>query len=120
MLAFVTACARQYHLGRKKARGLEVAAEEVLVNICSYAYPDTAGMVTIRCCRPDDTCLAVEIIDKGAPFNPLQAPDPDLDLSLEERPVGGLGIFMARQLTDEIRYDRKDGCNILTLMVYLT
>ncbi len=119
MLAFVTACARQYHLDGKKAQGLEIAAEEMLVNVCSHAYPDTVGTVTIRCRRVDDARLILEIIDSGTPFNPLETPEPDLDLSLENRPVGGLGIFIARQLTDEIRYERKGRCNILTLAVSL-
>jgi len=87
------------------------------VNIFTYAYPDRMGDVVIVC-RPDAAGkLLIEITDDGIPFNILTRDEPDLDSGIEERSVGGLGIFFVRRLVQEIRYRREGGKNVLTLTV---
>jgi serine/threonine-protein kinase RsbW len=117
LLGFVTSCARRQGAGQERIREIELVMEELLVNIFTYAYPDRPGDVAIVC-RPDDAGrLLVEIADDGIPFNILTRGQPDLDSGIEERSVGGLGIFFVRRLVQEIRYRRAGGRNILTLTV---
>lgn len=98
----------------KKISSLLLAVEEIYVNIANYAYPDEKGKVSI-CFLMDEKTLMLRIQDEGVPFNPLQTPEPDLTLSLEERKVGGLGIFLVRKFIDEVNYERDGTYNILTL-----
>ncbi len=115
MLAYVSACARRCGLGRDKARRLELAAEEALVNVCTYAYGKDRGQVALCCRAGTRGGLELEISDWGKAFDPLNLPEPDLDLDLERRDVGGLGIFMLRNMVDRVAYRRCRGCNVLTL-----
>ncbi|MBO4853254.1 MAG: ATP-binding protein [Schwartzia sp.] len=95
---------------------VELVTEEIFVNIASYAYPETGGFVTIRRSGGEGPeGLTLTFIDGGVPYDPLQKPDPDLTLPLEERPIGGLGVFLVKELVDEVRYENKDGKNILTV-----
>lgn len=95
---------------------LELAVEEALVNVFNYAYArqDNPGVVICRVGVEEDG-LMVEIVDEGPPFDPLARPDPDTALELEQRQPGGLGIFMIRQLTDEVSYRREEDQNVLTI-----
>lgn len=116
----------------KEQNALCLAIEEVFVNIVHYAYvsPDTyvssegqriendetAADVTIESCwnETGDT-LRFRFIDRGKPYNPLEREAPDVTLSAEKRPVGGLGIYLAKKSVDKMDYEFKEGCNILTL-----
>ena len=120
LLEFVTSRARRCGAGPERLREIELALEELLVNIFNYAYPDGAGEVTIRCRRAGVGRLAVEIADDGIPFDILTRAEPDLDAPLDERGIGGLGIFFVRQLVPEIGYRREGGKNILTLAIDLS
>ena len=93
-----------------------VAAEEIFVNIASYAYPDGGGSAAVRFeITGDPRTAVITFIDSGIPYDPLARPDPDVTLSAEERGIGGLGIFMTKKLMDEVLYERRDGHNVLTL-----
>lgn len=98
---------------------LNLAMEEAVVNVMDYAYPEgTEGSVSIEA-RLDDTGITFVIIDNGIPFDPTAKEDADTTLPLDERNIGGLGIFLTRQIMDEIEYERDNDRNILTLRKYI-
>ncbi len=99
---------------------LNLAIEEAVVNVMSYAYPaGTKGDVDIDA-EADDEQLKFVISDSGTPFDPTQKGEVDTTLSAEERGIGGLGIHLIRQIMDTINYERVDGKNVLTLCKKLT
>jgi sigma-B regulation protein RsbU (phosphoserine phosphatase) len=94
---------------------INLAVEEAVVNVMKYAYPpDTKGDVTIEAVS-NDVRLKFTIIDSGAPFDPTVQSQVDTTLSAMERPIGGLGIHLVRQIMDSINYERMDNLNVLTL-----
>ncbi len=95
---------------------LELAIEEILVNVIRYAYPESSGDIEMRFGGEEDSTV-IEIRDRGIPFNPLALPEPDIRASVEERDVGGLGVFFARQIADGMEYRREDDRNILNFIV---
>lgn len=97
---------------------LDVAVEEIFVNIARYAYPpDQPGWVLIRC-QVDRGPLRItlQFVDSGMPFNPLAKRDADITLSAEDRQIGGLGILMVKRSMDEMDYTYENGQNLLTLV----
>lgn len=92
---------------------INLALEEAVSNVMLYAYPGKSGQVLVECDKSEK--LVFTITDSGVPFDPTQQEDPDVTQSAEDRPIGGLGIFLVRQIMDDIRYERKDNKNILTL-----
>lgn len=109
---FVRECLKDKNLSDKFLKQVEIFVEEVFVNVAHYAYAPNVGDVEISCEVAADK-IVVTFIDEGKEYNPLLKPDPDVSLSAEEREIGGLGIFMTKKLTDNIRYEYKDGKNIL-------
>lgn len=100
----------------KEQMQIDVAVEEIYVNIARYAYPDKNGTCVIQFSFDCETGIAViRFIDSGIPYNPLARKEPDTTLSAEERSIGGLGIFMVKKTMDSMAYEYKDGCNILTM-----
>jgi serine/threonine-protein kinase RsbW len=95
---------------------VELVTEEAIVNVFSYAYPEREGDVRLRCMEDGDR-FVIEVIDWGIPFDVTILPDPDVTKPLEERPVGGLGVYFMRKMTDEMRYRRDEGRNVLTLFL---
>ena len=94
---------------------MNLAMEEAVVNVMNYAYPSgTQGDIMIDALMGNGK-LQFVISDNGPPFDPTAEADADTTLSAEERPIGGLGIFLVRQLMDDINYEYKDDKNILTL-----
>ena len=95
---------------------IDVAVEELFVNIASYAYGEEIGVAVVQVSVHEDP-LSVEItfMDNGEQYDPLAKPDPDTTLSVDERKKGGLGIFMVKNSMDDINYEYKDGKNILTI-----
>ena len=95
---------------------IDIAIEEIFVNIAHYAYPEGEGEAVIEV-EADSGAGSVKIVfeDSGIPYNPLENEDPDISLSAEDRPVGGLGIFMVKKSMDDISYEYKDGKNRLTV-----
>ncbi len=98
------------------ANALLVAVDEAVSNAINHGYaPGVRGEIAVRLRRRPDR-VELEIEDDGAPFDPLQAPAPDLTLSLDARPIGGLGIHLVRRLMDKMSYARRDGRNLLKLV----
>jgi len=97
---------------------INIVVEEVFANIAYYAYPPDKkdGLAWVDCHVDSDTAMVcLRFCDAGIPFNPLERQDPDITTSLEEKTVGGLGIFMVKQMMDEVVYEYKDGRNQLSL-----
>ncbi len=93
---------------------LNLAMEEAVVNVMSYAYPNGVGDVHIEAIATKKI-LIFTITDSGIPFDPTAKEEVDTSLSVEERPIGGLGIHLVRQIMDCVSYEYVDGKNILTL-----
>ena len=95
---------------------IDIAVEELFVNIASYAYEHGEGVAVVQVTVHEEP-LSVEItfIDNGKQYDPLAKADPDTTLSIKERKKGGLGIFMVKKSMDNVSYEYKDGKNILTI-----
>lgn len=117
MLRFIRGTAAAADFTADTARHLELAAEEVLVNIISYAYAhaEEAGTIEISSSIDDRGKLVLEIRDGGIPFDALSRAEPDTNLAVEDRNIGGLGIHLTKTLMDDVSYRHEDGLNILTL-----
>lgn len=95
---------------------IDVAIDEIFSNIVNYAYGDATGDATITVdTHEGGVGVSISFKDSGMPYNPLEKEDPDVTLSAEERPVGGLGIFLVKKTMDDVEYEYKDGCNIFTI-----
>lgn len=96
---------------------VNLALEELAVNVMSYAYDDENSREIEITLSSDADTLTIEITDNGRPFDPLHdAPAPDLEAALDERTVGGLGLHLVRTLMDEVEYRREQDRNHLTLV----
>ena len=112
---FVKDVMNRLNIGKSLASQLRLAVEEAVVNVMEYAYPaGSTGEINIKV-TSDGHRLRFVITDTGIPFNPTEAASADTTLSAEERPVGGLGIFLVRQMMDSINYERIGGKNVLKL-----
>lgn len=112
---FVEQVAEQLGYNMTDSMNMNLALEEAVVNVMNYAYPEgTIGDILIEAATTE-TQLVFTIKDSGTPFDPTQVEDPDITLSIEDRPIGGLGIFLVKQLMDSVTYNYTDGFNILTL-----
>ena len=96
---------------------IDLAVEEIFVNIASYAYDPGEGMAALRVEVSDEPrAAALTFRDRGVPYDPLAREDPDVNALAGERQIGGLGVFLTKQLMDEVRYEYKDGQNVLTMV----
>ena len=112
---FVKSFGDELKLEEKDTQNLKLAIEEAVVNVINYAYPTgETGDINIEA-TATATSIKFKIIDSGVAFAPTDAPDVDTSLTAEERQIGGLGIFLVRQLMDTINYERIEGKNVLTL-----
>lgn len=116
VLAFVFEQLEKYNCSDRVRFQLEMAIEEIFVNIANYAYKSGEGEAVVRCAVEQDPIrLTIQFQDGGLPFNPLDRAAPDITKSAEERGIGGLGIHIVRETMDAVDYDYRDGKNILTL-----
>ena len=100
---------------------LDIAVEELFVNVAHYAYPDATpespGSVRVSYTySAEPPSVTIDIIDDGVPYDPLAKPDAVTPLEIEDVPIGGLGILMAKRSVDEMRYERVDGSNVVTIV----
>lgn len=116
IVGFVSDTASTMGVHAKRVLHIELAVEEAVTNICSYAYEIPPGEVSVRISREAEV-VRIELIDAGVPFDPLTMEEPDIRSELENREIGGLGIFLIRRMLDEVHYTRKGDLNILSLAV---
>ena len=116
VLSFADAILEELGCSVKAQMQIDIAIEEIFVNIAHYAYPEAEGEAVIYV-EPGEGSSSVTITfeDEGIQYDPLKNEDPDITLSSEERAIGGLGIFMVKKSMDDIAYEYKDGHNILTI-----
>lgn len=117
---FIDGFSLEAGLDMSMTMSLNLALEEAVVNVMTYAYaPDTQGELTLEAVA-DKGVVTFILTDTGVPFDPTAKEDADTTLGIEDRPIGGLGIFLVRQLMDAVDYQRVDGQNVLTLTKKLT
>ena len=120
VLSFVDEVLEQMGCSMKEQMKIDLAVEEIYVNIASYAYGEKTGMAEICLDYADSSekgkWIRITLSDSGIPYDPLKKPDPDVTLSAEEGVPGGLGIFMVKNTMDDMVYKYEDGFNILTLV----
>ena len=116
VMTFVDTFLEEAECSMKVQMQIDLAVEEIFVNIARYAYVPGTGPATIRVGLTDDgSVFVIELIDQGVPYNPLAKEDPDITLSAEERKIGGLGILLTKKSMDDVQYEYANGSNILTL-----
>ncbi|MBV7272450.1 ATP-binding protein [Clostridiaceae bacterium UIB06] len=113
VMDFVNSELETYDCSMKVQTQIDIAIEEIFVNISSYAYKPEVGPVTIRVAVDNE--VIIEFEDKGTPYNPIEKIDPDITKSIEEREIGGLGIFMVKKIMDSVEYKNVDNKNILII-----
>lgn len=91
-----------------------MCGEEIFANICFYAYPESVGNIKVSL-EKNEKELTMEFEDSGVMYNPLEKPDPDLTIPPKERKLGGLGIYMVKQMAKEMKYQRTNNMNVLSL-----
>jgi len=112
---FLKSSLAELDLSEENGFKIELALVEIVVNVIRYAYPGGGGEITIEI-RKDHRRVHIEIRDSGVPFDPCQAPKPDINEVITAGRKGGLGIYLTREIMDECRYRREGGQNILTLV----
>ena len=94
---------------------LTLVLEEAVVNVINYAYPKEEHEYIYLSARMHEGSIVLVLTDTGKEFDPTAAPEADVTLSAEDRQIGGLGIFLIRQIMNEVKYERIEGKNVLTL-----
>ena len=113
-LGFIEEELEKYDCPMRELMQITVCVEEMFVNVAHYAYPGSEGEVTLSVGFENGT-VTIVLTDSGIPFDPLAKEDPDITLSAEDRPIGGLGIFLCKKLMDSVEYEFTNGCNKLTI-----
>lgn len=112
---FVSDVCATVHLDNDMASNVELAIEEAVVNVMNYAYPyEWEGKIHVKAYASGGK-LFFEISDNGIPFDPTKAKEADISLSVKQRSIGGLGIYLIRKYMDNMEYKRIEGRNVLTL-----
>ena len=102
----------------KTKRQIKLCVEEIFMNITHYAYNPNTGPAVIKVDvvgQPESSRVVISFADEGKPYDPLQREDPDIEAGLDERPIGGLGIYLVKTTMDNVEYEHKDGQNVLTI-----
>lgn len=116
LIDFINAELEEHGLPMKTIMQIDIAVDEIFGNIANYAYaPDVGEAAVTIDVEQNPPCAVIRFADRGRPFDPLKKPDPDVTLGIEEREIGGLGIYMVKKSMDEVSYVYEDGQNILTM-----
>ena len=112
---FIEDIGNEFSLAPDVIFNLNLVLEEAVVNVINYAYPKEDHESIYLSSKMQDGSIVFVLSDSGKEFDPTMAPEADVTLSAEDRQIGGLGIFLIRQIMNEVRYERIDGKNVLTL-----
>ena len=112
---FVEDIGNEFSLTPDVVFNVNLVLEEAIVNVINYAYPKEKHESIYLSAQLHGGSIVFVLTDTGMQFDPTKAPEADITLSLEDRPIGGLGIFLIRQIMNEVSYERIDGKNVLTL-----
>ena len=115
LVAFVEEVGETLELAPDVVFNLNLVLEEAVVNVINYAYPKEEHQYIYLSAHLHDGSIVFVLTDTGKEFDPTLAPEADINLSADEREIGGLGIFLIRQIMNEVKYERIDGKNVLTL-----
>lgn len=113
--SFVEELCDELGLGADVVFNLNLVLEEAMTNVIMYGHPEGGKHDIELTARADDGVLSLTVEDDGVAFDPTEVPDADVTLSAEERSIGGLGIFLIRQIMDEVFYQRVNEHNVLTM-----
>ena len=117
VLAFVDEQLESLACSLKLQMQIDIAVEEIFVNIAQYAYLKGTGKAKVSLSVLESPRrFMITFTDSGIPYDPLAKPDPNIRLSAQERQIGGLGIYMVKKSMDDMRYERREGQNILTIV----
>ena len=117
---FVNGLLEEFDCPLKAQTQIDVAIDELFGNIAHYAYDPKTGPATVQVeVQEDPMAVIITFIDHGKPYDPLSGKDPDLTLPLEERKEGGLGVFLVKKVMDDVRYEYKEGRNILRIKKHI-
>ena len=103
-----------WNVSEELTNKIDMCGEEIYANIAFYAYEQSEGEIKVSI-QKENNEITLKFEDSGVPYNPLEKPDPDITLPPEQRPLGGLGIFMVKEMADEIQYEYLNESNILSL-----
>ena len=112
---FVDEVGEEFSLAPDITFNLNLVLEEAVVNVINYAYPKEEHQHIYLSAKLHEDSIVLVLTDTGKEFDPTMAPEADITLSAEDRPIGGLGIFLIRQIMNEVKYERIEGKNVLTL-----
>ena len=115
LVAFIDEVGEAFALTPDVVFNLNLVLEEAVVNVINYAYPKEEHEFIYLSASMHEGSIVLVLTDTGKAFDPTAAPEADITLSADERQIGGLGIFLIRQIMNEVKYERIDGKNILTL-----
>lgn len=107
--------AESHGLSEDERYAINLVLDEIVINVIKYGFDDTREHQIHVTLSVDAGTLTIVVDDDARAFNPLDQPPPDLDLPIEERPIGGLGIFLVRATMDDVQYERSGDRNVLTL-----
>lgn len=112
---FIDDIGNEFSLAPDVVFNLNLVLEEAVVNIINYAYPKKEHQKIYLSARLHEGSIILILTDTGKEFDPTMAPEADVTLSADDRQIGGLGIFLIRQIMNEVKYERIEGKNVLTL-----
>ena len=115
LTSFTEAFGEEWNIAPEVVFNLQLALEECATNVIMYAYPPGEKHTFLVTAALEQHDLVLTIEDSGQPFDPTEVAEADTTLTAEERPIGGLGIFLVRRLMDSVAYQRVEGKNLLTL-----
>ncbi|HOJ18456.1 MAG: ATP-binding protein [Ignavibacteriales bacterium] len=119
VISIIEECSSNIPLSFDVENAIELSLDELLTNIISYGYNDNdSHLITVDLWlegEDDSKFVIIRLVDDGVKFNPLEKKEVDLDLPLEEKQIGGLGIHLVKKLMDELHYERREDKNVLTL-----